>query len=174
MSTYKVELADTYTVSMRNGASVVVETAKVAALLPELLAYGIGQKVRDAASGATKAAEAEGSEGVRAEAQRMMESAVAALVAGEWSHRGEGATVDPRVSIGRSIMRKLMKDTLGKDSPEWATFTGLSDADQLAKIDENVAANAELIEPAIAEELARREAKKAAAKAVAKKVKISI
>ena len=35
--------------------------------------------------------------------------AVAGLIAGEWSHRGTGEGVDPRVSVQRSVMRSAMK-----------------------------------------------------------------
>lgn len=161
-----IELPDAITVAMRNGASVDIETAGIAGLATELFLYGIGQKVRDSASGAAKAAEAEGSQGVQAEAQAMMESAVASLVAGEWSHRGEGGGVDPRVTIARSIVRRAIKEKLGSKSPQWATFTGLSDKDQLAKLDETFAANEEMFTPLVDAEIKRRaDANKAKAKA---------
>lgn len=156
MTKLSIELPESLTVAMRNGASVTVETAKLSGVASELFAYGVGQKIRDAASTASKAAEAEGSKGVQAEAQAMMETAVAALIAGEWSQRGEGGGVDPRTAIARSIVRKAMKEKLGKNSPEWAKFTGLSDADQLAKLDENYAANADVFDPAIDAEIKRR------------------
>lgn len=156
MTKLTIELPESLTVAMRNGASVAIATADLANLGAELFIYGVGQKVRDAASGAAKAAEAEGSQGVQAEAQAMMESAVAALVAGEWSHRGEGSGVDPRTAVARSIVRKAIKEKFGSKSPEWAKFTGLSDKDQLSKLDETYAANAEMFDPAIDAEIKRR------------------
>src|SRR3569832_1701650 len=77
MATFTIELPESHTVTMRKGASVTVETGKIAALLPELLGYGIGQKLRDSASAASKAAEAEGAQGGQAEAQAMMDSCLA-------------------------------------------------------------------------------------------------
>lgn len=165
MAKFSIELPDTFTVTQRNGASVTVSTVDVAAMLPNLVEYGVNQKVRDAASGATKAAEAEGSKGVQAEAQAMMEASVAALVAGEWSHRGDGTGADPRQLIARSIVRKAIKEKVGSKSPAWATFTGLSDAEQLAKLDANYEANREVFDPAIDAEIKRRaDANKAKAK----------
>jgi hypothetical protein len=167
MTKFTIELEDTLVVAMRNGASVNVNPAEIADVLDRLLVYGIGQKLRDAASSATKAAEAEGSEGVQAEAQRMLDAALASLKAGEWSHRGEGgAGVDPRTAIARSIVRKAIKEKVGSKSPEWAKFTGLSDADQLAKLDETYTANAELFDPLVDAEIKRRaDANKAKSKA---------
>lgn len=166
MTKLTIELPETLTVAMRNGASVTVETAKIAGVAAELFAYGVGQKIRDAASGATKAAEAEGSKGVQAEAQVMMETALAALVAGEWSMRGEGSGVDPRVAIQRTIVRRAIKEKVGSKSEAWAKFTGLSDRDQAAKLDETYEANAELFAPLVDAEIKRRaDANKAKSKA---------
>lgn len=165
MTKFSIELPDVVTVAMRNGASVDIETSKLVGLGRELLDYGIGQKVRDSASGASKAAEAEGSKGLEAEAQAMIEACVAKLYAGEWSSRGEGGTTDPRVAIGRSLVRKAIKEKFGAKSPEWAAFTGLSDADQRAKLDANLEANRTELDPAIDAELKRRaDAKKAKSK----------
>jgi len=173
MTKFTIELNDEYTVSMRNGASVVVRTADIAGVLANLCEYGIGQKLRDSASAATSVA-AETNTDVKTVAQGMMETSLAALVKGEWSHRGEGAGVDPRVAVGRSIARKATKEKFGSKSPEWAKFTGLSDKDQAAKLDEIVAANEAIFAPLIDEELARR-AKLAKDKAsVAKKVEINL
>lgn len=166
MVSITIELPETVTVSMRNGASVEVDAAKLSPVANELFIYGIGQKVRDSASGATKAAEAEGSKGVEAEALAMMESCVAALYAGEWSHRGEGTGVDPRTAVARSIVRRAIKEKLGSKSPQWATFTGLSDKDQLAKLDETYDGNRELFDPLVDAEMKRRaDAAKAKSKA---------
>ena len=156
MTTFTIELPDTLTVAMRNGASVEIETAKLVGLGAEFLDYGIGQKFRDSASGATEAAKAEGSNGVTAEAQAMLEACRDKVYAGEWSRRGEGGTTDPRVAIARSIVRRAIKEKLGSKSVEWAAFTGLSDAEQLAKLDANYESNKEVFDPAIDAEIKRR------------------
>jgi hypothetical protein len=164
MTKFVIEMPDTLTVAMRNGASVNVATADISALGAELLTYGIGQKLRDAASAASGVAK-EAGEDVQAVAQGMLDAAYKALTSGEWSHRGEGAGVDPRTAIARSIVRKAIKEKFGAKSPEWAKFTGLSDADQLAKLDESYAGNKDVFDPAIELEIKRRaDANKAKAK----------
>lgn len=169
MTKLTIEMPDTMTVAMRNGASVTVNTSDLSKVASELFAYGVGQKIRDAASGASKVAE-ETKEELSGVAQGMMETAMAALVAGEWSHRGEGTGTDPRTLVARSIVRKAIKEKVGSKSPEWAKFTGLADKDQLAKLDETYAANAELFDPLVDAEIKRRadaaKAKQSAAKAL--------
>jgi osmotically-inducible protein OsmY len=175
MGTFTLNLPDSFTVTMRNGASVTVETATLMeAVGPELMAYGVGQKIRDSASGAAKAAEADGSEGVMAEAQTMMEACLAGLLAGEWSARGDGGSVDPRVAVARSITRAAIKAKLGKDSPKWAAFTGLSDAEQVAKLDEQYAANESALTDAVDAELERRAKAKAAKAKIVKAVSFNL
>jgi hypothetical protein len=165
MTNYTIELPDERVVSMRNGASVTVKTADVVALLANLCEYGIGQKLRDSASAATTVAKETGEE-VQAVAQGMLDKALASLVSGEWSHRGTGEGVDPRVAIARSIVRRAIKEKVGSKSPQWATFTGLSDADQNAKLDETFANNSALFEPLVDAEIKRRtDANKAKSKA---------
>jgi hypothetical protein len=165
MTKFVIEMPDTMTVAMRNGASVNVATADVSALGAELLAYGIGQKLRDAASAASTVAKETNAE-VQAVAQGMLDAAYKSLTSGEWSHRGDGSGVDPRTLVARSIVRRAIKEKLGSKSPEWAKFTGLSDADQLAKLDETYSANAELFDPLVDAEIKRRaDANKAKSKA---------
>jgi hypothetical protein len=164
MTKLTIELPDTLTVAMRNGASVTINTDALAGLGAELFTYGVGQKVRDSASAASTQAKETNTE-VTVVAQGMMDAAVAALVAGEWSHRGDGTGADPRTLIARSIVRRAIKEKVGSKSPEWAKFTGLSDADQIAKLDETYAANADVFDPAIEAEVKRRaDANKAKAK----------
>ena len=164
MTKFTIELPDHMTVAMRNGASVDVATADISALGAELLTYGIGQKLRDAASAASTVAK-ETATDVQVVAQGMLDAAYKALTSGEWSHRGEGSGVDPRTAIARSIVRKAIKEKFGAKSPEWAKFTGLSDKDQLAKLDESYEANREVFDPAIDAEVKRRaDASKAKAK----------
>lgn len=164
MTKFSIELPDNLTVGMRNGASLSVETAKLEALIVNLCEYGIGQKLRDSASAASTVAKDTG-EDVTVVAQGMLDKALASLYAGEWSHRGDGTGTDPRVAIARSIVRKAIKEKVGAKSPAWATFTGLSDAEQLAKLDANYEANKEVFDPAIEAEIKRRaDANKAKAK----------
>lgn len=169
MTKLSIELPNEVTVSMRNGAAVVIESAKLEAVAVELFLYGIGQKVRDAASGAAKVAD-ETKEELSKVAQGMMESAVAALVAGEWSHRGEGTGASQETLVARSIVRRAIKEKLGSKSPEWAKFTGLSDKGQLTKLDETYEANKPMFEPLVTAEIKRRadanKAKSNAAKAL--------
>lgn len=167
MAKFVIEMPDTMTVAMRNGASVEVPMADVSALGAELLAYGIGQKLRDAASAASTVAKETSAE-VQTVAQGMLDAALKALTSGEWSHRGDGTGADPRTLIARSIVRRAIKEKVGSKSPEWAKFTGLSDADQIAKLDETFAANAELFDPLVDAEIKRRaDANKAKTKAAA-------
>lgn len=166
MTKYTIELPDTFVVPMRNGASVEVDTAKlVASVGPEIFIYGGNQKLRDSASAATTVATETNAE-VQVVAQGMLDTCLAALYEGAWSHRGEGAGVDPRVAIARSIVRRAIKEKVGSKSPDWAKFTGLSDKDQATKLDETYAANEALFSPLVDAEVARRaDANKAKAKA---------
>lgn len=58
-----------------------------------------------------------------------------AIIAGTIGTRGDGTGADMRTIVARSVMRNAAKVKFGKDSPNWATFTGLSDADQIEKLD---------------------------------------
>lgn len=165
MTKFTIELPDTLTVAMRNGASVDVTTADISALGAELLTYGIGQKLRDSASAASTQAK-ETNESVQVIAQGMLDAAYKALASGEWSHRGDGTGADPRTLIARSIVRRAIKEKFGSKSPDWAKFTGLSDADQNAKLDETFANNEALFSPLVDAEIKRRaDANKAKQKA---------
>ena len=166
MTKFSIELNDTIVVAMRNGASVEVQTSKLDSVIGELLAYGLGQKVRDSASQASTLAGEDGD--VKAIALGLMEACVSKLYAGDWSVRGEGTGTDPRVLVARSIVRKAIKEKFGSKSKDWAKFTGLSDKDQLAKLDETYEANKELFDPLVSEEMDRR-AKASKAKASAAK-----
>lgn len=165
MTKITIELPEMLTVAMRNGASVSIETKALEALGAELFIYGVGQKVRDSASAASGVAK-ETETDVQTVAQGLMDAAVVALLAGEWSHRGEGGGTDPRTAVARSIVRRAIKEKVGSKSPQWATFTGLSDADQNAKLDETFASNEALFSPLVDAEIKRRaDANKAKSKA---------
>lgn len=141
-------------------ASVSIDLAAIPESLWEKLAlHGLKQKIADAASGAKTKAEAEAS----------MAKACDALIAGDWSSRGEGTGASFETIVARSVMRNAAKLQLGAKSEKWAEFTGLSDSDQLAKLDAWLAGPAgEKLAPQIAREIELRR-ERAANKAEAAK-----
>lgn len=137
-------------------ASAVCDVSKLSPeIVGKLAMHGLQQKIADAAAGAKTADEADAA----------MNKAIDSLVAGAWSSRGTGEGIDEETRVSRSVVRSAVKAKFGSKSPEWAKFTGLSDADQNAKLDEWFAANADAFKPAVEQELERR---KAAAKAKGK------
>lgn len=60
------------------------------------------------------------------------------------------------------------------DSAKWAKFTALSDADQVAKIDANIAKNADAWGAKVAAEIKRLDAEKAAKMKIADGLEIAI
>lgn len=156
-----IELGENIAVTSRE-RSVTVDVTKLSAdIIAKLVVHGLTQKVADAASGAKKIAEESGGD-VGDVTENLMAKAVDALVAGDWSTRtaGEGVSIETRVA--RQITRTMAKAKMGSKSPAWATFTGLSDEEQNAKLDAWFAANEAKLQPEVDAELARR---KAAAKA---------
>lgn len=100
-----------------------------------------------------------------AEAKAAWEKKRDALLAGTVGVRGGGDGVTEEVRVQRMITRNMFKAKVGGKSPEWATFTGLSDDEQNAKLDAWYEANAKALGTAVEEELKRREAaRKAKAK----------
>lgn len=142
----------------RNGdwrAEVTVDLAKLPeGILVDLLCHGLKQKVADAASGATTADEADGA----------MSKALAAIMAGEWSSRVAGSGVSEETRVQRQIARVAFKAKV--DKAAWATFTGLSDADQVAKLDAIYAKNASKLEGAVKAKLAALAEERAQRKAL--------
>lgn len=158
-----------YDVTSR-GVSVTVDLKALSPdILAECLLHGLTQKVADAASQAKSVADESG-EDIGAVTQAMMQKAVDALLAGEWSRRSGGGGVDESTRIARLVTRRLVKAKFGAKSPEWATFTGLEAAEQNAKLDEWFAANEDVLAPERDAEMARRaeaaKAKRDATKAV--------
>lgn len=154
----KIELPESHTVTKgpRGGAWQASVAVTLADLSPDIIArlavHGLHQKVADAASGATTVDEANAS----------MQKAVDALVAGEWTSRSAGgAGVDERTRVARSVVHAAVKAKFGSKSPEWATFTGLADDEQAAKLDAWFAANEATFTPAVEAEMERRAAKRA-------------
>lgn len=92
------------------------------------------------------------------------------LLNGTIGTRGTGDGADERTRVARSVVQQAAKAKFGAKSPEWATFTGLSDDEQNAKLDEWYADNREAFDPAVEEEMARRAAKRDAKTALARSV----
>lgn len=161
MAKFEIETPDAWTVTKgwRGEETKVDATIDVGKLSAEIVAklamHGLQQKIADAAAGAKTVDEADAS----------MNKAIEALLAGDWSSRGSGEGVSEETRVARSVVRQAVKAKFGAKSPEWAKFTGLSDADQNAKLDEWFAGNADAFAPAVEKEMERR---KAAAKAKAK------
>ena len=151
------------------GVSVDVDTTKLSdELIAELVVHGLVQKVSDAASQA-KAIADKSDDSVEAITEQLMLKARDALYAGDWTRRGAGAGIDDATRVARQIVRASFKAQVGGKSPQWAQFTGLSDADQAAKLDSWFEANKTTFEPAVKAELKRlkdaRDAKAGLAKA---------
>ena len=70
---------------------------------------------------------------------------------------GSSDGVTEEVAVQRSITRTMFKSKAGAKSEAWAKFTGLTDAEQAEKLDAWFEANKAALEPAVKEELARRE-----------------
>jgi hypothetical protein len=161
MAKFEIETVDSWTVTKgwRNSDETVDATIDVtklnAHIIAKLAMHGLQQKIADSAAGAKDVAEAEAS----------MAKAIDALLAGEWSSRGSGEGVSEETRVARSVVRQAVKAKFGAKSESWAKFTGLSDSEQAAKLDEWFAANVDAFAPAVEKEMERR---KAAAKAKAK------
>ena len=97
------------------------------------------------------------------------------LIAGTLGTRGDGDGASMETIVGRSVMRNAFKLKVGAKSPEWAKFTGLSDAGQLAKLDAWLAGpqGVALAEP-IAKEIALRKERAANKADAAKAVEFDI
>lgn len=96
------------------------------------------------------------------------------LLNGTIGTRAAGDGADERTRVARSVTMAAAKAKFGAKSPEWATFTGLSDDDQAAKLDGWYAANAAAFDPAVDEEMARRAAKRASKATLAGSVAIEM
>lgn len=168
MTKLTIEIVDTHEVTKgARGedwlARVSVDTAKLPAdIVAKLAIHGLHQKIADAASGSK----------TEAEAQAAMEKALDALLEGNWTSRSAGEGVSELVRVQRSIMRKALKEALGAKSEAWAKFTGLTDAEQNAKLDENYARNEKALAPAVEREMELRAARRENNKAI--KVDIAI
>lgn len=82
------------------------------------------------------------------------------LLNGTIGTRGSGDGADERTRVMRSVVHSAAKAKFGAKSPEWATFTGLADDEQNAKLAAWYEANAATFDPAIDDEMARRAARR--------------
>lgn len=94
------------------------------------------------------------------EAQGAFNGKLDKLLNGTIGTRGSGDGADERTRVARSVVHAAAKAKFGAKSADWATFTGLDDDAKNAKLDAWYAANAATFDPAIDEEMARREAKR--------------
>lgn len=96
------------------------------------------------------------------------------LLNGTIGTRGSGDGADERTRVARSVTMSAAKAKFGAKSPEWATFTGLTDDERNAKLDGWYEANREAFDPAVDEEMARRAAKREAKAGLASSVTIEM
>lgn len=96
------------------------------------------------------------------------------LLNGTIGTRAAGDGADERTRVARSVTMAAAKAKFGAKSPAWATFTGLSDEDQAAKLDGWYEANRAAFDPAVDEEMARRAAKRASKATLAGSVAIEM
>lgn len=122
------------------------------------------QTLQDAYAGAKDQAEAEGAFGTKLDK----------LLTGTIGTRGGGDGVDERTRVARSVTMAAAKARFGAKSPEWATFTGLSDAEQAEKLDAWFTAFESALSPEVDAEMERRAAKRAAKQGLAGKVEFTL
>lgn len=134
-----------------------------AASVEYLLTFAL-QSLQDAYAGADSAANA----------KALFDKKLEKLIAGEIGVRGTGDGVSEQVKVARSITKAMAKKNMGDKSEAWAKFTGLSDADQNAKLDEWYEANKAGLEPFVKEELDRREKARKAKAALANSVSFEL
>jgi hypothetical protein len=166
----KINLPDAHTVTKGPrdkswNASVTVDvTALSADIVARLVIHGLHQKIADAAAGATD----------EAEAVAAMQKAIDAVIAGDWTSRVAGAGVDEETRVRRSVTMAAAKAKFGAKSPEWATFTGLPDDEQAAKLDAWFAAAESILAPEVAAEMERRAAKRDAKRSLGSAVSFEL
>jgi hypothetical protein len=96
------------------------------------------------------------------------------LLNGTIGTRSSGDGADERTRVARSVTMAAAKAKFGAKSPEWATFTGLTDDEKNAKLDAWFTANEAAFAPAVDEEMARRAAKRDAKATLAGSVDIAM
>lgn len=85
------------------------------------------------------------------EAKAMFAKKYEKLVAGKIGVREAGESIDDETRIARKIVRAQIR----ADKDAWAKFAQMSEEDQIAALDRNIAKNAEKLAPVIAAEIKR-------------------
>lgn len=116
----------------------------------KIIAYGVQRTFNDACGGAEHTIEDKVS---------IVEEMIADYYAGEIG-RKRAEAVPTELAVQRQLVRAAVKVRLGGKHPTWKDFLGLSDADQVAKLDAWAAKfPAEELAKEVAAEIARRAAK---------------
>lgn len=128
-----------------------------------LINFGL-QSLQDAYANAKTQAEAAGAHLKKLEA----------LLNGTIGTRSGGVSVTEATKVARTLVRALLKDKWGVKSAEWATFTGLSDDDAEAKLDEIFEKNKDKLQARVDARLAELAAEREAKRKLVAEVEISI
>jgi len=161
MTKHTINLEGNLIITSR-GVECAVDLAKLPeAIVLRLITHGLTQKVADAASGAAKDL-GDDKAAIAAATDAAMNKAADALLAGEWGKTRGASGVDEFTTVARSIMRQSVKAKYGAKSAEWATFTGLDDDAQAAKLDAWFAKNADALTPSVEAKIAQRKAEREA------------
>lgn len=142
----------TITIGKREGEkrSFVLNWDKLPQVAQEkIIAYGVQRTFNDAAGG---------SDNTLADKVAIVEALMERFYAGDIG-RARAAGVSEEVAIARQLIRAALKQAWGGKSPEWKAFTGLSDAEQEAKLDAQAEKNRAKLAPLVAAEIKRRAAK---------------
>ena len=131
----------------------------------KIIAYGVQRTFNDMVGG-------EKFPTIEAKTAHVTE-AIARYYAGEIG-RVASAGVSTEQAIGRKLVRQAIKAKYGATSPAWKAFTGLTDDDQVAKLDAMLEKNRAAFEPEIKEEMARMAAAAAKRAKLAGKLELSI
>lgn len=154
MTKYTIELPDTLIVTSR-GVECAVDIAKINAdLIARCALHGLTQKIADAASGAAK--DSKSDDETRTNTDALMTKARDAMYAGEWGKTRGASGVDEFTTVARQIMRQSAKAKFGAKSAQWATFTGLADDEQNAKLDAWFDANRAALTPSVEAKIKQR------------------
>ncbi len=142
-------LIGTVTLTAPDGPYALDGQALDAASITHLLTFAL-QTLQDAYAGSETADEAKA-----AWAKKR-----AKLLDGTIGTRTGGDGADEFTTIARQLVRVGYKAALGAKSSEWATFTGLSDSDQNAKLDELFGKNETAFRPQVDAKIAANKAER--------------
>lgn len=141
MAVYNTTIAKTHTLA--------VDWAKLPANAQEkIIAYGVQRIFNDMVGGSERFPTIE-------DKVAHVTAQIARFMAGDIG-RQAGVGVSNETAIGRSLIKAGLKAKYGAKSPEWATFTGLEDSEQDAKLDALLDKNRAKLQPQIDAEVKRR------------------